>query len=200
MTQNMSSPRHVLGLDEAGCGPGFGELVASAVYILEGVTLEGITDSKKLSEKKRSVFFDSITKNCLFGIGIVTNVEIDTNGLGEARRVVFERALDDFTTKYPDFKISNLIVDGTIFRSWKDIPYECIPKADSLYPEVSAASVIAKVTRDRSVLALCEQNPYLNEHYNISKNKGYLTAEHIQGIKTYGKSQYHRHSYKISGV
>ena len=79
----------------------------------------------------------------------------------------------------------------------KDIPFDCIPKADSLYTEVSAASVIAKVTRDKDVLKLCEENPYLDEYYKISKNKGYLTQDHKKGISKHGKSVYHRLSYNI---
>lgn len=187
----------MLGLDEAGCGPGFGDLVASAVYVPTNVCLDGITDSKKMTEKKRNIFFKKVCEECFFGIGKVTNKEIDDLGLGEARRLVFERALSEFETKYPDFKMEKHIVDGTIYRQWKSIPFECIPKADSLYTEVSAASVVAKVTRDNDVLSLCENNPYLDEYYNISKNKGYLTKEHKNGIHKHGKSVYHRLSYNI---
>lgn len=190
----------MLGLDEAGCGPAFGDLVASAVFIPETVaSLKGITDSKKLSEKKRNIFFETICSECLFGIGKVTNHEIDENGLAEARRVVFERALDNFQEKYPNFEIKKLIIDGTIFRQWKNIQYECVVGGDSKYEAVSAASIIAKVTRDNDIYNLCKENPYLDEFYDISKNKGYLSSKkHKEGIKKHGLSVFHRHSYKIS--
>jgi ribonuclease HII len=187
----------MIGLDEAGCGPGFGDLVASAVFVPMNVCLDGITDSKKMSDKKRNIFFQKICEECYFGIGKVTNKEIDSIGLGEARRLVFERALFEFEKKYPEFKMEKHIVDGTIYRQWKNVSFECIPKADSLYTEVSAASVIAKVTRDNDVLKLCKENPYLDEYYKISKNKGYLTQDHKKGILKHGKSVYHRLSYTI---
>ena len=184
-------------LDEAGCGPAFGDLVASAVSVPTNVLLNGVTDSKKMSEKKRSIFYKKICDECFFGIGKVTNKEIDSLGLGEARRLVFERALNDFELKYPTFEMEKHIVDGTIYRQWKNVPYECIPKADSIYIAVSAASVIAKVTRDNDILNLCKDNPYLNEYYDISSNKGYLTKSHKIGIAKHGKSVHHRLSYKI---
>ena len=189
----------MLGLDEAGCGPAFGDLVASAVFVPETVTdLEGLTDSKKLSEKKRDLLYDKICSGCLFGIGKVTHEEIDHYRLGEARRIVFERALDDFCKKYPTFKMEKLIIDGTIFRQWKNIDFECIPQADSKFTCVSAASVIAKVTRDRDVLKLCKDNPNLDEYYDISKNKGYLVKNHKDGIRKHGLSTFHRKSFNIS--
>jgi ribonuclease HII len=190
----------MLGLDEAGVGPAFGNLVACALHIPSGVEFKGLTDSKKLSEKKRETLFEPITNSCLFGIGQVTNEEIDTGGLAEARRLVFDRALDDFAQKYPNFDIQHLIIDGTIFRPWKAIPFECIPQADAKYPAVSAASVVAKVTRDRQVVALCDQVPELHEKYGIKNNKGYLSKEHLQGIAAHGKSLYHRHSYNIKNL
>jgi len=187
----------MLGLDEAGCGPAFGELVASAVCIPETVIIPGLTDSKKLSTKKRDVYYQEIIKKCQWSTGIVSNTEIDEMGLGEARRVVFERALENFESKYPEFIMTKLIVDGTIFRKWKNVHHECIPKADSLYSEVSAASVIAKVTRDKLVTDLCSTYPYLDNFYCISQNKGYLTKKHVQGIKKHGITEFHRKSYNI---
>lgn len=187
----------VVGLDEAGCGPAFGDLIASAVYIPDSFDKCGVDDSKKLSEIKRKMLYTRITDECMFGIGVVSNLEIDEKGLAECRRLVFERALEDFSSKYPLKKIEKILVDGTIFRQWKNIPFECIPQADSKYLEVSAASIIAKVTRDESIYRLCEENSYLKEYYCIEKNKGYLTKKHVEGIKKYGKTKFHRHSYNI---
>ena len=187
----------MLGLDEAGVGPGFGNLVACALHIPDNVDVQGLTDSKKMSDKQRRIKFEDITKKCFFGIGKVTNEEIDNGGLGEARKLVFERALENFQSKYPDFYMEKLIIDGTIFRSWKNIPYECIVKADLKVACVSAASIIAKVTRDNQIIKLCKDFPYLDTNYGLLKNKGYLVKTHISGIVKHGKTKYHRHSYNL---
>lgn len=102
----------IAGCDEAGAGPGFGDLVASAVILT--TPIEELTDSKKLSEKKRDAYFKQITETCIFGIGRVSNVEIDQHGLAWARRIVFHRALDDMMTRTSTLPES-IIVDGTIF-------------------------------------------------------------------------------------
>ncbi len=189
----------MLGLDEAGVGPGFGNLVASAVYLPDNHKIKGIADSKKISAKKREKIFEEIKSSCKYGIGIVTNDEIDALGLSEARYLVFDRALDDFASSNPEFNVENIIVDGNMFRQWREVKYECIPKADATIPTVSAASIIAKVTRDKQILELCELEPEFDERYGISSNKGYLSARHISGIQKYGRSVYHRKSYKIKG-
>jgi ribonuclease HII len=187
----------MIGLDEAGVGPAFGNLIACALHMPDAVSLPKLTDSKKLTPRMRDELYESITETCLFGIGTVTNSEIDTGGLGEARRLVFERALEDFERKYPDFQMTDMIVDGQIFRPWKSIPHQCMNKADLCIPAVSAASVIAKVTRDRQVIALCDLERELDSQYDLRKNKGYLTQKHIEGIRKHGRSKHHRMSYKI---
>lgn len=187
----------MLGLDEAGAGPGFGPLVACAATLQEGHTVEGLADSKVLSEKKRNVLFEALQTQCRFGLGVVTNEEIDEWGMAEARRKVFERALEDFARKYDDFQIRHLIVDGTIFRPWKDVPYTLMAKADQKIPNVSAASILAKVTRDTQMKALCDAEPDLDQKYKIRQNKGYLSKDHIEGIREHGFSRFHRKSYNI---
>lgn len=188
----------MLGLDEAGCGPGLGNLVASAVHIPDGVVLRGVMDSKKIrKEAERERLFEMAMAEADVGVGIVTHGEIDVMGMGEARRVVFERALDDFAAKYPDVEIQELVVDGTIFRPWRNVKYECIPGADATVAQVSAASIVAKVTRDRQIHALCDEHPNLDVRYDLRKNKGYLTRAHLEGIRKYGKVPYHRLSFKI---
>lgn len=191
----------IVGVDEAGCGPAFGDLVASAVILPDNCSIEGLADSKKLTENKRNALFKKITSpenNCAFGIGVVSNLEIDTNGLAWARRVVFHRALDDLEQKgYLHSNIANIIVDGNIFKEWKNVKYECINKADEKIPCVSAASIVAKVTRDMSILKLCEQIPDLAKKYKLDKNKGYLTKDHISGIRIHGLTSFHRKSYNI---
>jgi len=191
----------IVGVDEAGCGPAFGDLVASAVILPDNCSIEGLADSKKLTNNKRNALFKKITSpenNCAFGIGAVSNIEIDTNGLAWARRVVFHRALDDLEQKgYLHSNIANIIVDGNIFKEWKNVKYECIIKADEKIPCVSAASIVAKVTRDMSILKLCEEFPDLVKKYKLDKNKGYLTKDHVNGIRTHGLTDFHRKSYNI---
>ena len=120
-------------------------------------------------------------------------------GMAEARRLVFERALDDFharTSLIP----SKIIVDGTIFRQWKGVEYECVEKADALFPCVSAASILAKTSRDMQVIEWCAQDPTLDVKYGIKNNKGYLSKQHIEGLRQHGYSDLHRRSYHIRAL
>lgn len=112
---------------------------------------------------------------------------------------VFERALDDLFRKHPTLVVDQIIVDGTLFRPYKNISYECIPKADLTNPHVSAASILAKTTRDAQILELCDAEPELDERYGIRSNKGYLGVAHIKGLQEHGFSSHHRTSYRIKG-
>lgn len=192
----------LVGLDEAGVGPAFGSLWAAAVHLPEEARphLAGLTDSKAMSEAKRERLRPLIEARCAFGLGEVTGEEIDTLGLAECRRLVFERALDDLVARTPALVPTHLIVDGTLFRAWRDVPYECRPKADLTVPCVSAASVLAKTSRDRQVCAWCDEDPELDERYGIRSNKGYLAKVHIAGLQEFGYARHHRRSYKIKGV
>lgn len=141
----------------------------------------------------------SSSSRCQYGLGEVTSVEIDALGLGECRRLVFERALEDFVSRNARMP-TELIVDGTLFRAWRGVPHRCVPRADATVPCVMAASVLAKTTRDAQVLALCDADPTLDERYQIRSNKGYLSAAHVAGLRTHGHSEWHRRSYKVKGV
>ena len=187
----------VAGLDEAGCGPALGDLVAAACVLPDAIA--GLADSKKLTPRRRRALYEQITQRCAYGLGVVTNVEIDERGLAWARRAVFHRALDDLVERtgcVPD----SLVVDGTLFEPWRGVPYECKPRADATVPCVSAASVLAKVTRDDSVDALCDAHPELDERYGVRSNKGYLAPKHLEGLRAHGFTQWHRCSYKIKGL
>ena len=193
-----SSAVVVVGLDEAGCGPGLGSLCAAAVHLTRHV--EGLADSKKLSEARRERLRDAIVAASHYGIGTVTSAEIDALGLGEARRLVFERALEHYMDSggpAPTW----LEVDGTIFRPWTldgvAVPHRATPGADARIPCVSAASILAKTTRDREVRDLCDAHPHLDEQYDLRRNKGYLTKRHLEGLRLHGLSQWHRHSFRI---
>ena len=159
----MESTNHVVGVDEAGAGPAFGSLWAAAVC-LDGAVVDGLRDSKKLSEKKRKALRETIVATCSFGLGEVTHAEIDALGMGECRRLVFERALDDYALRR-GVEPSRIIVDGHLFRQWRTAVHECHDKADDKFPEVSAASVLAKTSRDAQVLAWCDEDPTLDERY-----------------------------------
>lgn len=190
----------IVGLDEAGVGPALGSLWAGAVHIPDGQTIQGLADSKKLTEKRRNRLRQEITTMCLYGLGEVTSIEVDSLGLGECRRLVFERALDDLFRKHPTIEITKLVVDGTLFRPYKEIPYECVPRADQTNPHVSAASILAKTTRDAQILELCDAEPDLDDKYGIRSNKGYLAPAHIKGLQLHGFTRHHRRSYRIKGV
>lgn len=190
----------IVGLDEAGAGPAFGSLWAGAVHIPDDVSLQGLADSKKLTEKTRTRLRTEIVATCPYGLGEVTSDEIDRFGLGECRWLVFERALDDFFARNPSAPVSKLVVDGTLFRTYKNLEHECIPKADETVPHVSAASVLAKTTRDAQVVEWCDARPELDARYGFRKNKGYLAPVHVAGIRTYGLCDGHRKSYRIKAL
>lgn len=190
----------IVGVDEAGVGPAFGSLWASAVCIPRDVTIPKLADSKRMSERRRQAVRETILSSCLVGLGEVTCHEIDTRGLGDCRRLVFHRALDDLMGRHPDLTVSKIIVDGTLFEPYGEYPYECIPRADATVAEVSAASVMAKTTRDMQVVAMCEENPSLERMYGIRRNKGYLSREHVDGIRKYGYTDHHRRSYQIRAL
>lgn len=187
-----------VGVDESGVGCAWGNLWASAVHLPTPVP--GLCDSKKMTEKRRERMRSEVLATARYGMGEVTHAEIDEMGLGEARRLVFERALDDFAQKYeciPD----HIVVDGTLYRPWRNVPYTLEPRADDTYPCVSAASVLAKTTRDRQVLQMCdgpEGDAYAP--YGIRSNKGYLSKQHIEAIRTLGRTPVHRQTYHIRSL
>lgn len=186
----------VVGLDEAGAGPGYGSLWAAAVHLREALDVK---DSKKLTARAREALREKIMAAAEYGLGEVTAEEIDSFGMGEARRLVFERALEDFrdrTRRTPEY----LVVDGTVFRPWRGVPYECQEGADATVPCVSAASILAKTQRDAQVLAWCDADPTLDERYGIRSNKGYLSARHVQGIREHGRTARHRTSFRIRAL
>lgn len=194
----MDAAEVVVGLDEAGVGPAWGSVWAAAVHLRE--PLGGLTDSKKMSEKTRERMRGRILEAAHYGLGEVTQAEVDALGLGEARRLVFDRALDDFAARHPDVAPTRLVVDGTLFRPWRGVPHECVPKADLTVPCVSAASVLAKTTRDAQVLAACDADASLDEKYGLRGNKGYLSAAHIGGLRQHGYHALHRRSYRIRAL
>lgn len=170
--------QNIAGCDEAGRGPLFGPVVAAAVILPHDFVLEGLTDSKKLSEKKREEYYPVIMKNALsVGISIVSAKEIDDINIYEASRQAMLRAIDKLSVK-PNY----IITDAMPLAGFTDIPYEAIIKGDAKSITIAAASVIAKVTRDRLMYDIDKKYP----EYEFGKHKGYPTKKHIELIEKYG--------------
>jgi len=174
---------NVIGVDEAGRGPIFGPVVAAAVYFDEEIFIEGIKDSKKLSEEKREELYEKIFFNAKFGIGIATPEEIDIYNIFHATELAMNRALE-ILSQY--IEIKNVYVDGKNLKL--NFPSHCVVKGDDKVYQISAASILAKVTRDRIMKKFDTQFP----QYGLAKHKGYPTEEHIQALNKYGPTQYHR--------
>ena len=189
----------VVGLDEAGCGPAFGSLWAAAVHLPCDVF--GLADSKKLTEKKRKLLRSIIEECAHYGLGEVTHTEIDAWGMARARRVVFHRALDDYIARGGPTP-TKLEIDGDIYepRLEDETPFTLTRGGDATIACISAASIMAKTTRDAQIVRLCEEHPDLHEKYDICSNKGYLSRRHIDGLKEHGKSVWHRQTFRVKGV
>lgn len=175
------------GVDEVGRGPLIGNVVAACVVLPRDFELEGLTDSKKLSEKKRNLFYDIIMEQALaVGIGRASEKEIDEVNIYQATKIAMKKAIDDANSK---IKIEHVLIDAMPLDI--DIPTTSIIKGDSLSITIAAASVIAKVTRDREMYELDKIYPM----YDLKNNKGYGTKKHIEAICQYGITKYHRLSY-----
>ena len=175
----------IAGVDEVGRGPLVGPVVTACVILPEDFNLEGLTDSKKLTEKKRDFYYDEIMKQAVsIGVGIVSNEEIDKINIYEATKVAMKQAVDNCNIKPEHVLIDAMKLD-------LDIPSTSIIKGDLLSISISAASVIAKVTRDRMMYELDEKYPM----YDFKSNKGYPTKKHMEAIKEYGIIPEHRKSY-----
>ena len=182
----------VCGVDEAGRGPLAGPVCAAAVILPRGCIIEGLNDSKKLSEKKREQLFDVITQKAeAYSIAMASEKEIDEINILQATFLAMRRAVGSLEIK-PDF----VIVDGNR-DPLLGIKTMTLVKGDSLCESVAAASVLAKVTRDRYMLKLCEKYP----EYQFQKHKGYGTKLHYEMIEKYGISDIHRKSFlkKLTG-
>ncbi|PLR97293.1 ribonuclease HII [Bacillus sp. T33-2] len=175
----------IAGVDEVGRGPIAGPVVAAAVILPDGFFLPGIDDSKKLSEAKRDEFFSLIKEQALAsGIGMVSPAEIDEINIYEATKKAMLEAVAALAIQ-PDF----LLVDAVKLVT----PYatEALIKGDERSVSIAAASIIAKVTRDRMLKEICPQYP----EYGFSRNMGYATAEHLAAIKQFGATPYHRKTF-----
>ena len=176
----------ICGVDEAGRGPLAGPVFAAAVILPEGHIIEGVNDSKKLSEKKREMLFDKIIEECVcYSVGTASEKEIDEINILQATYLAMKRALDGLEIK-PDY----VLIDGNRMPPL-DIPAETIVKGDGKSASIAAASIIAKVSRDRYMLELAEKYP----QYAFEKHKGYGTKFHYEKIAEHGISDIHRKSF-----
>ena len=175
----------IAGVDEVGRGPLVGPVVAACVILPENFNLDGLTDSKKLSEKKRDYYFEEIKKQAIsYGIGIIDEKKIDEVNIYEATKLAMIEAINNCHIKPEHVLIDAMPLD-------LDIPTTSIIKGDLKSITISAASVIAKVTRDRMLDELHEQYPM----YDFKSNKGYPTKKHLEAIEEYGVIDQHRRSY-----
>lgn len=179
--------KYVCGIDEAGRGPLAGPVCAAAVILDKDTEIEGLNDSKKLSEKKREQLFDEIKEKALcYSVAFATVEEIEEINILEATYLAMRRAAEGLSVK-PDY----ILIDGN--RTPPNMPAESmtIVKGDAISSSIAAASILAKVTRDRYMLSLPEEYNV----YNFKKHKGYGTKEHTDLIKQYGPSDIHRLSF-----
>ena len=204
-TTLIKSPINTIGVDEVGRGTLFGDVIAAAVILPDkfpdDIYLQ-IKDSKKLSFKKRRFLADYIKANAIvYGFGIVSPQEIDQINILEASIKAMHLALYEVMKKGNYF--SNIIVDGIHFtpiipidNNNNDycISYQCIPKADNLYLNVAAASIIAKDYHDSEILKLVENDKDLLK-YDLNNNMGYATLKHREAIKKYGVHKLHRKTF-----
>lgn len=177
----------ICGVDEAGRGPLAGPVCAAAVILPDGAVIEGLDDSKKLTEKKREKLYDIIKETAVaYSVAYGTLEEIESVNILEATYLAMNRAIEGLSVK-PDFAL----IDGNRVPRGIKIPCETIVKGDSKSMSVAAASVLAKVTRDRLMLEYDKKYP----EYNFKKHKGYGTKEHTELIKQYGPCEIHRLSF-----
>lgn len=176
----------VCGVDEAGRGPLAGPVCAAAVILPAGLVIDGLNDSKKLTDKKRRELFDVITQNTVsYGIAMASEREIDEINILQATFLAMQRAIDKLDVR-PDLAL----IDGNRAKNF-GLPVRTIVKGDSLSASIAAASILAKVTRDRLMEELDEAYP----QYGFAVHKGYGTKRHYEALREYGPCPIHRRTF-----
>lgn len=179
-----SGYRTVCGIDEAGRGPLAGPVYAAAVILPLGLEIDGLNDSKKLSEKKREKLFDIICEKAVdYSIGVATEKEIDEINILNATFLAMHRAVEGLKTR-PDYAL----IDGNQYPKIPFVTEETVVKGDGKSMSIAAASILAKVSRDRFMLEIAKEYP----QYEFEKHKGYGTKLHYEKIIEYGPSPIHR--------
>ena len=179
--------KNICGIDEAGRGPLAGPVVVASVIMPEDSMIEGVNDSKKVSEKKREILYDKIIEEAIsYSVAIISEKEIDEINILNATKKGLTTSIRGLSVK-PDL----VLVDALDRIDTIGIPYKPIIKGDALVYSISAASIIAKVTRDRIMRQMDEIYP----EYGFVSHKGYGTAKHIAAIKKFGLCEIHRRSF-----
>ena len=177
----------ICGIDEAGRGPLAGPVYAAAVVLPLGLEIDGLNDSKKISEKKREQLFDVICEKAVaYSIGIVTEKEIDEINILNATFLAMHRAVEGLNIK-PDYAL----IDGNQYPKIPMVMEETVVKGDAKSMSIAAASILAKVSRDRFMLEKAKEYP----QYQFEKHKGYGTKLHYEMLTEYGPSPIHRLSF-----
>ena len=193
----LKGAQSIAGIDEAGRGPLAGPVVVACVVMPRDSMIEGVNDSKKVSEKKREKLYDEITQEAIaYGVGIIPQEEIDRinilNATKEGLTLAIKEMEKDLKEKQRSFEKPEIILVDALTKIDTDhIPYRSIIKGDAKSYSIAAASIIAKVTRDRIMRQWDEVYPM----YGFAKHKGYGTAAHIAAIKEYGLCPLHRRSF-----
>ena len=213
----------IIGVDEAGRGPLFGDVYTSAVILPDpnedNFDLTLLKDSKKFTSKKKikEVFQYIQDKNTIYSIDFATRDEIDKINILQATQRSMHKSIYSVITQYikkvenftPDrFDGIHICIDGNYFNEFHyfygnkfhKISHECMVKGDALCKAISAASILAKVARDNYIDAFIQENPDYEEKYKLSSNKGYGTKQHIEGIRLYGYSPHHRQTFKLKSI
>ena len=177
------------GCDEAGRGCLAGPVVAAAVILDPKNPIDGLDDSKKITEAKREKLRPEVEFKALaWAVGIVTNEEIDQINILKGSFVAMHRALDQLKKK-----AQFIVVDGNRFIPYKKVPHECVVKGDGKYQNIAAASILAKTHRDEIMRKLHEQYP----HFGWDNNKGYPTKQHRLALRKHGATEWHRMSFQL---
>lgn len=210
----------IIGVDEAGRGPLFGSVYTGAAtfYNSNDVDKSCLKDSKKYTKKSLLKTYDYINSNIeLISYDYADCKEIDKCNILQATQNSMHRCINKLITKIIEkskeennfntniFSNIKLLIDGNYFKPYyycyEDsiyyITHECVVKGDQIHKEISTASIIAKVERDNYIIDFIEKNPEYGEKYDLLNNKGYGTKKHIEGIRKYGYSEYHRNSFKL---
>lgn len=178
---------HVCGIDEAGRGPLAGPVVVASVIMPKDSMIEGVNDSKKVSEAKREKLYDLITKEAIsYGVGIISQEEIDEINILNATKKGLTKSIEELEQK-PDI----ILVDALRDINTLGVPYRSVIKGDAKIYSIACASIIAKVTRDR----IMKEWDKIYPQYGFISHKGYGTAKHIAAIKEYGLCPLHRRSF-----
>ena len=179
--------KYICGIDEAGRGPLAGPVVVASVIMPRDSMIEGVNDSKKISEKKRERVYEQIIKEAIsYSVGIIDESKIDEINILQATKEGLTESIKELKV-VPDI----ILVDALRGINTCNIPYKSIIKGDATSYSIAAASIIAKVTRDRLMVKYDEMYP----EYGFAKHKGYGTAKHIEAIKEYGICPIHRRSF-----